>query len=73
MKDLIHTGVSHDSNPPGRGSGRYGWGTGENTEQHQPNQDYYVYLMNEMSFSSFLYPENQQEVLDDLERFFKEI
>lgn len=35
MKDLIHTGVAHDSNPPGRGSGRYGWGTGENPGQHQ--------------------------------------
>ena len=35
MTDLIHTGVAHDSNPPGRGSGRYGWGTGENPGQHQ--------------------------------------
>ena len=35
MKDLIHTGVAHDENPPGRGSGRYGWGTGDNPHQHQ--------------------------------------
>lgn len=40
---------------------------------HQPNQDYYVELMDQMSFSSFLYPENKQEVLNDLERFFKEL
>lgn len=40
---------------------------------HQPNQDHYVELMDDMSFSSFLYPENKQEVLDDLERFFKEL
>ena len=33
--ELIHTGVAHDANPPGRGSGRYGFGTGENPEQHQ--------------------------------------
>lgn len=35
--DILHTGVAHDENPPGRGSGRYGWGTGENPGQHQFN------------------------------------
>ena len=34
---LAHEGVGHDDNPPGRGSGRYGWGTGENPNQHQFN------------------------------------
>lgn len=32
---LYHSGVAHDDDPPGRGSGRYGWGTGENPGQHQ--------------------------------------
>ena len=33
---------------------------------HQPNQDYYVELMDHMSFSRFIYPENRDEVFSDL-------
>lgn len=33
-EELEHTGVAHDENPPGRGSGRFGWGTGKNAYQH---------------------------------------
>lgn len=34
----------------------------------QPNQEYYVEDMNRKGFSAFIFPENEKEVLDEMER-----
>ena len=50
------------------------WASLENkksaTAKHQPNQEYYVDLMNKMSFSRFICPENKEEVLTELRKAF---
>lgn len=41
---LEHVGVAHDENPPGRGSGRYAYGSGENRYQRLGKDFYNQYL-----------------------------
>ena len=36
----------------------------------QPNQEYYVHMLDEMSFGMFIYPENEKQVLHELEFAF---
>ena len=37
----------------------------------QPNQDYYINRLSEMSFAAYIYPENEEEVLNALQQAFE--
>lgn len=36
----------------------------------RPNQGWYIFTLDEMSFAAFIYPENESEVLHDLQQAF---
>lgn len=42
-----------------------------NKASKRTNQDWYIEQMNKMSYASFIYPENKENVLNEMERSFK--
>ncbi len=40
------------------------------TASKQANQAYYISMLNQMSYSSFVYPENKEKVLHELQQAF---
>ncbi len=39
-------------------------------EPHRPNQDWYVNKMNEMGYSAFIYPENEGDIINEIQQAF---
>lgn len=39
---------------------------------HRPNQEYYIEKLEHMGFARFVYPENEDEVLRDLNQYFSQ-
>ena len=40
-------------------------------DPYRPNQEYYLDLLGQMSFTATIYPENEDEVLDEIQRQFE--
>lgn len=38
---------------------------------HRPNQDYYVSVFNSMSYAAFIFPENKEVILNEMEQSFQ--
>lgn len=51
MDILVHSGVAHDENPPGRGSGRWPWGSGDKPFQRPKDFLQQVYRLESMGLS----------------------
>lgn len=51
---------------------RWAWLEVKKSEESdtQPNQDYFIDLGEAMSFGAFVYPENEEDVLNDLQQTF---
>lgn len=41
------------------------------TASRRPNQEYYVDILDEMSYAAFVYPENREDILDELQQTFR--
>lgn len=39
---------------------------------HRPNQEHYIASLNHLGFARFIYPENEEEVLRDLDLYFSQ-
>lgn len=42
----------------------------DSDSDHRPNQDFYINKFSGMAFASFIYPENEEQVLYDLQTAF---
>lgn len=42
------------------------------TATKQPNQEYYINKLNNMSFARFVFPENKNKVLEELDLYFRD-